>query len=119
MNLSQKTCACHRRQLTGNPCKHVVCAIYEAGQISEDYVDDYFKKEAYIRTYTPMIYLVPREHDWTRTISPDIDPAKFEKHAVRPKKRRRGGLEEGPRVTGAARMTTTTCSNCGVQGHSY
>ncbi|XP_066165208.1 uncharacterized protein [Oryza sativa Japonica Group] len=90
-----------------------------AGHTPEDYVVDYFRKDAYMRTYTAVIYPVPDEHSWTKTDSPDIDPPKFDKHVGRPKKSRRKGPDEGPRVQGPARKTTSTCSNCRRDGHTY
>lgn len=56
-------------QLTGIPCKHAVCALYKAGHTPEHYVADYFRKDAYMRTYTAVIYPVPDEHSWTKTDS--------------------------------------------------
>lgn len=111
VDLSQRTCGCFKWQLTGIPCKHACAAINKTRARPEDYVDEYFKKEAYIRAYTPMIYPVPGEHGWTRTDSEDIDPPKFEKHAGRPKKNRKRGAEEAPKATCRARMTRVTCSN--------
>lgn len=119
VDISARTCACHKWQLTGIPCKHDVCALYKAGHTPEDYVADYFRKDAYMRTYTAVIYPVPDEHSWTKTDSPDIDPPKFDKHVGRPKKSRRRGPDEGPRVQGPARKTTSTCSNCRRDGHTY
>lgn len=118
VDISARTCACHKWQLTGIPCKHVVCALYKAGHTPEDYVADYFRKDAYMRTYTAVIYPVPDEHRWTKTDSPYIDPPKFDKHVGRPKKSRRRGPDEGPRVQGPARKTTSTCSNCRRDGHT-
>lgn len=89
------------------------------GHTPEDYVADYFRKDAYMRTYTAVIYPVPDEHSWTKIDSPDIDPPKFDKHVGRPKKSRRRGPDEGPRVQGPARKTTSTCSNCRRDGHTY
>lgn len=119
VNLFSRTCGCNKWQLTGIPCKHAVTAIFAAKERPEDYVDEHFRKEAYLRAYAPVIYPVPGEHDWTTTDSPDIDPPKFTKQPGRPKKSRRRGQDEAPKVTGRARMTTTTCTNCEGMYHNY
>lgn len=48
VNLFSRTCGCNKWQLTGIPCKHAVTAIFAAKERPEDYVDEYFRKEAYL-----------------------------------------------------------------------
>lgn len=120
VNINARTCGCYSWQLTGIPCKHAISAIYQEKQLPEQYVHEYYKKEAYLRTYSHMVYPVPKEHGWTRTDSPDINPPRFRKQAGRPKKsRRRSAGEEPTRASARARMNTVTCSNCKLHNHTY
>ncbi|KAE8809773.1 translation initiation factor IF-2-like [Hordeum vulgare] len=70
-------------------------------------------------SYQPIIYPVPGEHDWSRTSGPDIEPPKFHVKRGRKKEKRIKGRFEVPKPKDSSRMTTITCSNCGLQGHMY
>lgn len=119
VNLRAKTCGCRKWDLTGLPCKHAVCAIYKAKGHPEDYVSDFFKKPLYIQTHNEIVYPVPGQHDWVQTDTPDIDPPHFFVHPGRRKKNRRKGQDEQGEPRGKGRMSTSTCSNCKKQGHTY
>ncbi|KAK9359275.1 hypothetical protein V1504DRAFT_426218 [Lipomyces starkeyi] len=49
--LDSKTCPCIRWTYSGAPCSHAVAAISFAGRDYVDFVDDYFKVDAFERTY--------------------------------------------------------------------
>jgi hypothetical protein len=50
----------------------------------EDYLSLYFGKEMYLKAYTPIIYPVPSEEQWARTIQPIIEPSKARASSKRP-----------------------------------
>ncbi|KAK9249827.1 hypothetical protein V1507DRAFT_483367 [Lipomyces tetrasporus] len=49
--LDSKTCPCRRWTYSGVPCSYAVAAISFAGRDYVDFVDDYFKVDAFERTY--------------------------------------------------------------------
>ncbi|KAE8793297.1 WD repeat-containing protein 43 [Hordeum vulgare] len=87
-------------------------------EVFNNYILDFTKRP--IRTMImPMIYPVPGEHDWTRTSGPDIEPPTFHVKRGRKKEKRIKGKFEVPKPKDSSRMDTITCSNCGLQGHTY
>ncbi|KAI5351853.1 hypothetical protein L3X38_004744 [Prunus dulcis] len=55
VDLARHSCSCRRWDITGIPCKHA-CAVI--GQLNGDhiaYVDACYKKEAFMRAYSPMV----------------------------------------------------------------
>ncbi|KAL0367566.1 UNVERIFIED_CONTAM: hypothetical protein Sradi_3646700 [Sesamum radiatum] len=76
-------------QLVGYPCCHVVATINYHRLNLEDYVDDYFKKEAYLRVYKHMINPVPGMHDYEESNLRIVDPPHVATKVGRPKKVRR------------------------------
>jgi hypothetical protein len=42
-----------------------------------DYVSHFFENPMYVEAYKPMIYRVPRQHDWTSTNTSDMVPPFF------------------------------------------
>uniref|UniRef100_A0A8R7NY46 SWIM-type domain-containing protein n=1 Tax=Triticum urartu TaxID=4572 RepID=A0A8R7NY46_TRIUA len=119
VNIVTRTCGCRKWDITGVPCKHAVSCIYKRKEHPEDYISDFFKKHMYQLAYNYMIYPVPEKSGWTKTDTIDIDPPIFTRHPGRPKKNRRKGIHEVPQPSGNNKMTTTTCSNCNLQGHKY
>ncbi|KAE8802790.1 hypothetical protein D1007_21438 [Hordeum vulgare] len=105
--------------LSGIPCNHAISAINKAKRFLEEYVSKFFKKSFYLASYEPMIYLLPGEHDWTRTSGPDIEPPTFHVKRGRKKENRIKGKFEVPKPKDSSRIATITCSNYGFQGHSY
>lgn len=117
VNLINKTCGCYIFQLTGVPCHHACAAIFKAKERPENYVDAFFKKDAYRATYANAIYPVPHEAEWVKTNSADIDPPLFTRQPGRPRKNRMKGEDEGP-SNGRARKGNVTCGNCKGTGHN-
>ena len=50
-----------------------------------DYVDDYYKKESYMKAYQPMIYGLNGPKLWPRTKNLPVQCPEFKKQKVRPK----------------------------------
>jgi hypothetical protein len=51
-----------------------------------DYLSEYFGREMYLKSYTPIIYLVPSEEQWVRTNQLIIEPPEAKATIGRPKK---------------------------------
>ena len=66
-DLRAKTCSCRRWDLCGIPCPHAISAIFQWNENIEDYVDNFYKKEAYLKTYGPIIAPVPSMNQWVRS----------------------------------------------------
>jgi hypothetical protein len=119
VDLEARTCGCRRWDVIGLPCNHACSAIIKSKQRTEDFVSHFFKKPLYAEAFQSMIYLVPGQHDWTKTNPPDIVPPFFKISKGRKQEKRRKGKFEVPKPKDTSRMATITCSNCGLQGHRY
>ncbi|KAL0378605.1 UNVERIFIED_CONTAM: hypothetical protein Sradi_3166000 [Sesamum radiatum] len=62
------------RQKVGYPCCHAISAISYHRLDLEEYVDDYLKKEAYLRVYKHMINPIPSMHDFEVSTLGTVDP---------------------------------------------
>ncbi|KAG8377364.1 hypothetical protein BUALT_Bualt08G0025400 [Buddleja alternifolia] len=116
--LNEQYCSCGMFQLVGYPCCHVVASIASLRLDIENYVDDCFKKETYLRVYSHMVNPVLGMHDFEDSVLGTIDPPHIRIMPGRPKKmRRRDGNDiRGPFVL--RKGLTHTCSICGEQGHN-
>ncbi|KAB1220113.1 hypothetical protein CJ030_MR3G005600 [Morella rubra] len=110
----------HMEELSGIPCPHAVCAIHYTRQVPEDFVDDYFRIDAYRRAYEPIMHAMPGPEDWPKVTGHDpILPPRVKARTGRPRKVRRRGMDEPPppgRVTRAG--IPIKCGTCGVVGHN-
>ena len=59
-----------------------------------DYISDYYSKEKYLKTYQPIIYLVPSEEQWPMSSQPIIEPSKSGVTLGKPRKIRFKGVKE-------------------------
>ncbi|KAL5575541.1 hypothetical protein UlMin_017240 [Ulmus minor] len=64
VNLSDGRCSCRLFQLSGIPCGHALACIYSRNLNVYDYVDSFYKKESYEKTYAPIIYPMPHPDRW-------------------------------------------------------
>ncbi|XP_020413352.1 uncharacterized protein LOC109947482 [Prunus persica] len=86
VDLRAKTCSCRRWDLCGIPCPHAISAIFQRSEDIEDYVDKLYKKEAYLKTYGPIIRHVPFIDQWPRSCLLVIKPPNFRIQPGRPRK---------------------------------
>ncbi|KAG8383407.1 hypothetical protein BUALT_Bualt04G0009500 [Buddleja alternifolia] len=110
--------SCGMFQLVGYPCCHVVASIASLRLDIENYVDDCFKKEIYLRVYSHMVNSVPGIHDFEKSVFETIDPPHIRNLPGRPRKvRKRDGNDiRGPSVS--RKGLTYTCSISSEQGHN-
>ncbi|KAK3227190.1 hypothetical protein Dsin_007052 [Dipteronia sinensis] len=57
-------CECGLWKISWLPCKHAVACVNTWRKDLNEYVHPYLKKEAYLRTYSFMIHLIPDESTW-------------------------------------------------------
>ncbi|KAL0297765.1 UNVERIFIED_CONTAM: hypothetical protein Sradi_6828600 [Sesamum radiatum] len=83
--LRDRHCSCGMFQLVGFPC-HAIASISYHRLNMEEYVGDYFKKDAYLRVYGHMINPVPGMHDYEESPLGIVEPPQVKSKPGRPKK---------------------------------
>ncbi|XP_074315187.1 uncharacterized protein LOC141651370 [Silene latifolia] len=66
VDLVARTCTCKRWDLTGIPYSHAVAAIFEIHGQPEDYVDDMYKKEAFLGAIMVQLPPCPSQRHWPK-----------------------------------------------------
>ncbi|KAL5543211.1 hypothetical protein UlMin_010921 [Ulmus minor] len=64
VNLGDICCSYRQFQLFGIPCGHALACIYSRNLNVYEYVDSFYKKESYEKTYAPIIYPMPHLDRW-------------------------------------------------------
>ncbi|RYR58643.1 hypothetical protein Ahy_A05g024512 [Arachis hypogaea] len=119
-NLSTSDCSCRRWQMSGLPCPHANSCITFKGLDLDSFVDDHYKKDAYLRCYQEVIHPLNRPDLWKRSQYDDVMPPPYWRPSHRPiKKRKRGPRDEDNRSQThlSRRGQTQRCSNYGALGH--
>ncbi|KAL0334080.1 UNVERIFIED_CONTAM: hypothetical protein Sangu_1564200 [Sesamum angustifolium] len=83
--------SCGMFQLVGFPCCHAIASINYHRLNMEEYVDDYFKKDAYLRVYGHMINHMPKMHDYEESPLDIVEPPQVKSKPGRPKKNNSAG----------------------------
>ncbi|RYR79111.1 hypothetical protein Ahy_A01g003975 [Arachis hypogaea] len=120
VDLTAGECSCTKWQMSGIPCPHAISCIIFKGLNLESYVDDCYKKEAYIMCYKEVIHSLNGLELWERTQYDDVIPPPYRKLSHRPvkKRKRRAADEDNRSQTHLSRKgEVQRCSNCGGVGH--
>ncbi|XP_022854823.1 uncharacterized protein LOC111376128 [Olea europaea var. sylvestris] len=88
LDLRARTCTCRGWQLSGIACSHVIASIISRGLNVLEFVDDIYKKDAYMRTYTPSISPITGPDAWPTPGLNPLTPPVYTKRPRRPKKNR-------------------------------
>ena len=67
VNMRNKECACRRWQLTCLPCVHSMEIIIKSNMDPFMFVNDLYKKENYMKAYSPVIYTLNGPSSWPKT----------------------------------------------------
>nr|GLL49535.1 uncharacterized protein LOC109174707 [Ipomoea trifida] len=121
VDLSQYHCSCRRWDLTGIPCSHSIAAIRRKGCIPEEYVNNCYTVESYLRSYEPAILPVTSSELWHKTGLPPPLPPKYKAQPGRPKRKRRMGLTESATNQAGNKGKvgeSKRCTVCGMKGHN-
>uniref|UniRef100_K3YZL7 SWIM-type domain-containing protein n=1 Tax=Setaria italica TaxID=4555 RepID=K3YZL7_SETIT len=118
VDLNSRTCGCRKWNVAGIPCCHAVSAIQAFNHKPEEYVDDLFKKEAYLLAYAGQIIPVPDKTQWLQTPFPDVGPPRFNVQPGRPKKKRRKARGERHVPSRSSKRVAIRCSRCKGFGHN-
>lgn len=76
IDLEAQSCSCNFWELVGIPCKHAVSAIYDKGHEPGDYVNKYYRREAYEKCYRQMVSPINGECMWPPSEHEPILPPK-------------------------------------------
>ncbi|XP_021834856.1 uncharacterized protein LOC110774604, partial [Prunus avium] len=124
VDLRNRSCSCRQWDLTGIPCKHACAAIGQLNGNHISYVHDYYKKEAFMKAYKPMVHPMPSQDLWPKTNFPPLLPPKFHKQPGRPKKSRislagEPSSSSNPKAKHLPRYNLEIkCSICKQAGHN-
>ncbi|KAG8387956.1 hypothetical protein BUALT_Bualt02G0075100 [Buddleja alternifolia] len=117
--LNDRHCSCGFFQLCGYPCCHAIAGINKLRLETDDYVDDCFKKERYLRVYSHMVNPVPGMHEYEESTLGIVNPPNVKTRLGRPKKKRmRDGNDRGEKNVVSRRGLTHTCQICLQFGHN-
>jgi hypothetical protein len=119
VDLTKKECTCSIWDLTGIPCKHGVAAIYKNLKHPEDYLHDYYLKEAYLNVYSEIIHPMPGQDEWIKSGHLPPQPPHVLRPLGRPKKLRRRDPDEPRNPHKVSRMNREIkCGKYNKVGHS-
>jgi SWIM zinc finger len=114
------SCGCKQWDLTGIPCYHACASILYHRHNPEDYVDECYSKEAYLRVYAIPISSMPGPEEWPKATGEPIKPPMYRKQPGRPKKhsRRKEPEEIAKKNKISKEGTKVRCGNCRELGHN-
>ncbi|CAL2265336.1 unnamed protein product [Prunus armeniaca] len=122
VDLNAHTCFCRAWDLSGLPCLHACAAVSRFHGNPEDYVHDFYKKDAYLRTYRDMIHPLPSQDLWPKSGLLPLKPPLYHKQPGRPKKSKKKAHDEPKKKSNPNKLQryhiVIKCSNCGQEGHN-
>ncbi|XP_060972424.1 uncharacterized protein LOC115704296 [Cannabis sativa] len=96
VDLNAKTCACRKWELTGIPCVHALACILKVNLNPISFVDAYYSKQAYEKTYAEIIKGTNGPESWPNPRTHPLQPPLVKKRPGRPKKARNREAGEVP-----------------------
>ncbi|KAK3226006.1 hypothetical protein Dsin_005868 [Dipteronia sinensis] len=88
VDIENRTCAWNKWQLIGIPCIHGISALLSSNRNPYQFIDIKYKKESFLKAYTPVIYGINGPSMWQKTNDKPIQRPDFKKQRGRPKKAR-------------------------------
>ncbi|KAM7271864.1 hypothetical protein ACFE04_031078 [Oxalis oulophora] len=99
------------------PCPHAIACIRKKREPVEQYVDDCYKPQTFMRIYSGMVNGTNGKEQWLVYDGPDLAPPKQQKKRGRPQIKRRKAPEEA--IDKASRRGNKQfCKRCGNSGHN-
>ena len=121
VNIEASSCSCNRWDLSGIPCSHGIACIWHKQLEPEDFVCDWYKNEAYERTYAGLIMPIRAQQEWPSSGNTLMNPSRYKKQPGRPKKARRYKHDE-VFPSGSTKMRRVYnklhCKICAQEGHN-
>lgn len=123
VDLAIKTCSCMRWDLCGLPCPHAISCILRRKHDPYSYLDECYKREAYLKCYNPIISPMPSMDQWLSTGPHPLLPPLFKKQTGRPRKKRAREQGDPLAATKGNKLSKWvhdkfSCSKCGQAGHN-
>ncbi|WOK97618.1 hypothetical protein Cni_G06326 [Canna indica] len=119
VNLMNMTCSCQKWDLCGIPCNHAISCINWLKDDPDKYVNDYYKRDTYLKTYDIMLQPLTEKDTWPEVDGPHVLPPPVKKMPGRPKKKRRRDMHEDETGTRLSRGgLVITCQICFQDGHN-
>ncbi|KAL5579744.1 hypothetical protein UlMin_012186 [Ulmus minor] len=121
VDIDKRTCAYKKWQLIGIPCIHGMSVLLSSNRDPLDYVDNVYKKDAFLKAYNLVIYGINGPSMWPTTTERPVQYPEFKKQRGRPKKARKLQSDEvrvGGRLKLRRNYIVVTCKKCGQQGHN-
>ncbi|KAI5343966.1 hypothetical protein L3X38_011842 [Prunus dulcis] len=72
IDLTAMSCSCRRWDLCGIPCAGAISAIFHRDENPVKYVHECYKPQTYMRSYEPVIHLIPSMDQWVKSGLPPI-----------------------------------------------
>ncbi|XP_070673423.1 uncharacterized protein [Malus domestica] len=126
VDVGNRTCSCRSWDLTGIPCIHACAALFHHRADLEEYLDEVYTKETYLRAYDYMIFPVKGNNMWPKSTNTPLLPPLVKKQSGRPKRVRRKGPEMEKKVVdpnnkqlASRKGKTIRCSKCWQWGHHW
>ncbi|XP_057760884.1 uncharacterized protein LOC130981304 [Arachis stenosperma] len=120
VDLSAHECSCRKWQLSGILCTHAISCINFKGLDIDAFVDNCYKKAAYVKCYDSVINPLNGPDLWEKTSFDNVMPPPYRRPSHRPVKKRKRGPDEAPDSSQthlSRRGQIQRCSNCGESGH--
>lgn len=119
VDVNKKFCSCRSWQLTGIPCAHACCALWNDGKNPDDHLHNWYLPQTFMRAYQYALQPINGAHEWKKSTLDPILPPKPRKMPGRPKKsRRKAKCEKRKKLQLSRAGGTNTCSICGGEGHN-
>ena len=119
VHLQKCTCTCREWDLTGIPCPHTICAIYNIKGEPTNYVATWYRRSTYLKAYKYSMQPMKGKILWADSGMPRLEPPRVRKLPGRPKLSRRKDKDEIKKVGKMSRKgRTMTCGNCRNKGHN-
>ncbi|KAK2638659.1 hypothetical protein Ddye_026454 [Dipteronia dyeriana] len=122
VNIENKTCACNKWQLIGIPCIRGISTLLTSNRDPYQFIYIKYKKESFLKAYTPVIYGINGPSMWPKTNDKPIQCPDFKKHKGIPKKAMNMQPDE-VRVGGKTKLrrdyVVIRCTKCRQEGHNW
>ncbi|CAA0815794.1 Unknown protein, partial [Striga hermonthica] len=79
VHLTEKTCSCRRWDLTGIPCVHAISGIFYLGKNPEDFVDNCYSRNTFLRSHSHMMKAINDSEMWPEVDVQPLVPPVIEK----------------------------------------
>ncbi|XP_059626164.1 uncharacterized protein LOC132269126 [Cornus florida] len=118
VNIGKNTCTCRIWDVCGIPYNHAIACIFARRELPEIYVDSYYHRDTYLKTYENLIYPIPIRRLLSSEPIDPLLPLTYRKPIGRPKKARNKKSDDPSTSTTLIKSRPQLqCSRCNDYGH--